>query len=259
MRSCRPTAGPLLEVDVVGRLHAVGMSLTLVAILSIAAMACSDSSQPLSAGPAPRGESTAPIQARDPDAIRTELARTANSLGTATFTAVYDFAGKALAGDAAGTVALAAKPPKRLFSIETTTAGRRTTIITIDDGTWSYLCTDTGATACTKAQAPDGGGGAIPPGLDVGAIVERIAASNASTVSDAPGQRIANRDGRCYRIEGTDAGSGILCVSPGDGLLLLLDGTFGGGRITLRAREISNSPADVDFLPPYPIVEGGPG
>lgn len=237
-----------------------GIGLALATILSIAAVSCSNRSQPLPAGPAPRAEPAATdTPARNADAILAELARTAGNLGTATFRAVYDFAGKAPAGDATGTVVLAAMPPKRLVRIEVTTAGRSTTIITIDDGDSNYLCTDTGAKVCTKAKASGSRSGAIPPGLDVAAIVQRIAGSTAATVSDAPGQRIANRDGRCYRIEGSEAGSGILCMSPADGLLLLLDGTFGGSRITLRAREISNSPAAADFVPPYPIVQEAPG
>jgi hypothetical protein len=147
-------------------------------------------------------------------------------------------------------------PPRHLYRIEGTSGGKTSAIVIIDDGTASYLCTDTGTKVCVRKQSANGLGEGVPPGVNIGAIVEKLAGSDPSTISGTGGQEIAGRKGQCYAVNGAQAGTGLLCISPDDGLLLLLDGTFGGARVTLRAREVSTNPPDSDFAPPYAVANG---
>jgi hypothetical protein len=229
-----------------------------VLLLGLAAAACggddttpSDGSRPTAT---PAGAGTDGGSKSDGLSALRNVAQNSNQT---TYRVVYDIEGMdPSSGEISGTLTLAAKPPKQLFSLSGEFAGEESTLTMIDDGESSFLCIETeGNQSCLRS--PSGGGGSIPLPtiLEVEELIETLADDKDATVREVRGQKIAGRDGKCFEIQSRE-GEGTVCIDEKDGILLLLDGTFDGARITLRAAEIAGAPSDSDFEPPFPVIGG---
>jgi hypothetical protein len=143
------------------------------------------------------------------------------------------------------------KPPKSAFHL-TDEAGD--TFISIRDGESVFLCTDTeGEQECIRFPEDSELAGTLVPVVDVDSIIED-AAEEGAEVKEIDGREIAGVDAKCYDVK-DDTGSGVLCASEDDGVMLLLDGTFDGEESKFEAIEYTASADDGAFEPPYPFSE----
>jgi hypothetical protein len=240
------------------KLHLWAFALTALAALSLVAAACGDddssggasTNTPSSSSGSPGASGTSGSSAASGlDALK----KAATDLAKTTYKLTYEIKGNdPKTGALDGTFTLISKPPRSVFAV-TSSDGN---IVVIDDGTYSYLCIDAeGQKNCLKSKS-EGGSSAMPlPTLfNVDDIVKNISDDASTTVKDAKSRKIAGRDGKCYEVTSKE-GTGTLCIDPKDGIVLLIDGTFSGSRMTLTAKEYSSTPADKDFEPPYPVTD----
>jgi len=212
-------------------------------------------------GAVPQGARATPASATDEegqddkDDVLSSLQDAARDSGQTTYRVVYELDGSDPAsGGFSGTLTLAAKPPKQLFMLAGESDGEESTIMLIDAGESSYLCTDAeGNQTCIKSASGGAGAGQMPTVLEVDDLIAGLAADADASAKEVQGQTIAGQDARCFEIK-IQEGEGTVCISKKDAALLLLDGTFGGAVVSLRATEVSDSPSDSDFEPPFPVV-----
>lgn len=187
------------------------------------------------------------------------LQKAAKDLSKLTYKVSYEISGTdAQTGKIAGTFTLASKPPKSLFGISGDFGQGEGTFLVIDDGTSSFLCTESdGEKSCLKSKSSGAGATELPTIFSVDDLMKSIGDDSTASVKEAQGQKIAGKDGKCFDVKSKE-GDGMICFSS-DGLVLLIDGQFEGSRITLKAKEASGSPTDKDFEPPYPVIDLGGG
>jgi hypothetical protein len=201
----------------------------------------------------------APVsQVRQVDGRQAILAA-ANQLQTAPLKAIYDASGSGGLGSFTGTLTLEHKDAKSLVRLDGTMAGNQGVAAIIDDGTATYVCTDLLGKACMKTDANGGLGQVFSGALDQMKpedILRQLAQDTNSTVTNAPAQTIAGHQGDCFDVAGQQSAHATVCVDATSGLLLSVNATSTGaavGTVSLTARELSDSPADADFTPPYPV------
>ena len=178
----------------------------------------------------------------------------------ATYRATYDGTISASTGQAIdGTFTLGAKGGTNLFGVKGNVAGQQVNILLIDNGTDTFTCIEAGGQKqCLKAKT--GSGNSIIGSLTVDGVIAGVSQDKSTTVSPIAGQTIANTKGACSAVKGTST-DGTLCTAEGNGVLLLLNGTFSGNKVSLKATNVNGSPSDDDFKPPYAVTElaGGGG
>lgn len=149
-----------------------------------------------------------------------------------------------------GTLVMAQKGSSSSFSA-TNLVEDGGSVTFINDGKDSYICTDTPEKTCLKTTSAAGGAdplGAFSPaeilsGLDGdGAKVDKVA-----------DQTIAGHSAKCYKATDT-TGGGTICLDKKTSYILSVDGDeTDGSKTKLTAKNISDSPSDNDFKPPYAV------
>ena len=158
-----------------------------------------------------------------------------------------------------GTYTLGAKGSTTLFGVKGTIAGGQTTFLLIDDGTNTFTCIESsGQKQCLKSKS--GSGGSLIGSLSVDGVIQSVSQDKTTTVTPVTGQTIAGTKANCFAVKGSGS-DGTLCAADANGVLLLLDGTFSGNKVSLKATNVNTNPADDDFKPPYTVSElaGGGG
>ena len=188
------------------------------------------------------------------------LEKLRKDLKSATFRATYDGKVAPASGQAIeGTYTLGAKASTTLFGVKGTIAGGQTTFLLIDDGTNTFTCIESsGQKQCLKSKS--GSGGSLIGSLSVDGVIQSVSQDKTTTVTPVTGQTIAGTKANCFAVKGSGS-DGTLCAADANGVLLLLDGTFSGNKVSLKATNVNINPADDDFKPPYTVSElaGGGG
>jgi hypothetical protein len=140
-------------------------------------------------------------------------------------------------------------------------SGTSTNAIIIDDGTNSYLCTESPEKACLKtaAEGSSGNVGQIFTSLKPDKLLGAIDSEKGAKVDDASGRKVAGRDTKCYKITSSE-GNGTICFDKDTDIMLYLDMTGGSdGATKFEATKVGGSPGDDAFKPPYPVQDLGSG
>lgn len=179
-----------------------------------------------------------------------------NRLQTATYRLVYEIKGSDPdVGEIDGTLTVSSRTPRQAFGISGRIGGDTGTFMVIQDANLAYLCVEgQGDSACLKTDSNQQAPIPLPAVLSFDETFKRLAESPGTTAREVAGQTIAGRAGRCFEVAGNE-GNGLVCLQESDGLVLLLDGQFGGNQGTLRLKEYIPTPSDRDFEPPYQVVE----
>jgi hypothetical protein len=232
------------------------LSLALCAVALPALVACSARTSTPSSGA--DAQATAPAAAVRQIDGRQAILAAANQLQNAPFKAVYDASGSGALGEFSGTLTLEHKDPKSLIRLDGSMAGNQGVAAIIEDGTATYLCTDLLGKSCMKTDANGGLSKFFSGALDqmkTEDILKSLADNTNSTITPAPGQTIAGHAGNCYDVSGQQI-KATVCVDAATSALLSVNAASTGtasGQVSLTARELSGSPADADFEPPYPV------
>jgi hypothetical protein len=149
-----------------------------------------------------------------------------------------------------GTYTLVNKPPKTRIEFSSSTASDESVIV-IDDGTDTYLCTPTDK-SCLKTPGTGAGLGGALLAVDPDTVVKDAEAEGA-TIKKTDDRTIAGTSASCYSVTDSD-GTGSMCIAKDTGIVLLIDGTNEGSKIALTAKSFSTSVDDSEFKPPYDVT-----
>jgi hypothetical protein len=139
-------------------------------------------------------------------------------------------------------------------------SGEKTDAIIIDDGTNSYICTET-EKACLKTTSTNstGGIGQMFTALKPDKLLDAIGSEEGAKVDETSGQKIAGRDAKCYDITSSE-GNGTICFDKDTDIMLSLKMTNAtDGNTNFEATKVGGSPGDDDFKAPYPVQDLGSG
>ena len=178
-----------------------------------------------------------------------ELRKLAKDLMKKTYQVTYAFATIDGKGKTEGTMMLAQKPPKSITKFETAAES----VILIDDGTASLLCTKKATDATGTCLKSASGGSATAAAFSLEAALNDLETNVNATVDKD--DTIAGRAAKCFIV--TEAGSpgSRACFDKQDGIALLLEsGNASGGKYTLKATKVSNSVDDSIFDAPYAVT-----
>jgi hypothetical protein len=187
-----------------------------------------------------------------------ELKKLSKDLKGKTFSATYE----AETTDSAkkvskGTLVTAQKDKKAYTQIDGAFAGSEDlgNLVVIDDGEFSFLCSDSGGEkSCIKTKST---GGDDSFTFNATSLVEDL--DDDLKVEKDKDQKIAGVDSKCFKL--TDATTnGLACFAKDSGIMTFVDGTDDTGtRFVLKATKVSTSVPDSLFAPPkdYEIVDLG--
>ncbi|MCC7366685.1 MAG: hypothetical protein IT303_20170 [Dehalococcoidia bacterium] len=216
----------------------------------------SDSTKPANNTATSTATATATTGADNSDDGLSLLRDATANLEEATYKLVYELTGEDDGtGALDGTLTIAADPPRQLMGISGSLGGEEGSFMILNDGTDSFLCVDfDGEQSCIKGTGSVTSAIPLPSIVSIEDSLDEIAGAPDVEVKEVAGQEIAGRDGRCFEVTSSE-GTGLVCIDEGDGIVLLVDGEFGGSSGTLRLREYTDNPAASDFEPPYPVTE----
>lgn len=139
-------------------------------------------------------------------------------------------------------------------------SGDDSSAIIIDDGTNSYICTDT-ESVCLKTTSDNATGGisqmftAVKPDK----LLDAISSEQGAKVEETSGKKIAGHDARCYNVTSSE-GDGTICFDKKTDIMLSINMTSDtDGETKFEATDIGDSPSDDDFKPPYKVQDLGSG
>lgn len=173
-----------------------------------------------------------------------DLKKIVRDLRNKTFQVTYDITVTEGSEETKGTMVLAQKPPTYVTSFALD--GINFTLIS--DGKDDITCTSFAANTgtCTKS-ATQAQSNAIFDFEELLASVETDV-----KVTNAKGQKIANRDAACFDVE-QGGETAFMCFDKKDGYLLLVESKSADGTYTLKANDAKNSVDQKLLEPPYPV------
>lgn len=176
-----------------------------------------------------------------------DLKKYAKDLSGKTFMVTYDYVQGSGAEETKGAMTIGQKDGKSYMKL---VEGNDETIL-IDDKTSSFLCSKSGGDeGCLKSKST---GGAGPFSLEdvLGDLDQDI------KVTKQKDQRIAGKDGACFKVEEEGSANGTMCFDKKDGLLLLIDSEEDEDGVSLKATKVDTSVDNKVFEPPYKVTDTG--
>lgn len=234
------------------KLANLALALSFAALL-LGGAGCSDQDNaPGATATVTPAETRAPAGQAGLDVLR----QLAGNFGKTTYRLVYQVTGTdASGGRVDATLSMAADPPRQLVGIAGDVGGKVGQFLLIDDGQASFVCVDSnGSQGCLKGKSSGRPTVPLPSFLNVESLMRGIADQPGAGVDDAPDQQIAGRQAKCWDVKGQQ-GNGRFCVDARDqGTLLLLEGDFGTGKFSMKAKEVGK-PSSKDFEPPFKVTD----
>lgn len=234
--------------------------LAAAATLALGGIACSSTAETPAGTGAQAFADTGAAPAASPAAPRTDplvaLRKATNNLADATYRVVYDIEGSDRdTGGLDGTLTIASHGDRQAFGISGTLGNDSGTFLVINDGTAGYLCIEgQGDSGCLKVPAVGSTPIPLPSVMTIDDVLQRVIDSTELDVTEVAGRTIAGRDGRCFEVAAS-GGKGLVCVDEAEGLVLLIDGEFGGSTFRMTLRDYSDNPSDDEFEPPFPVIQ----
>ncbi len=155
---------------------------------------------------------------------------------------------------------VAAKPPLRMIKLEDQSTETDDVLVVIVDGESNYFCSSEGdAGQCIKSAGQEGPFGSLDEFLviDAGREIEELAAEDDVELQRIGDRTVAGQDAECYEYQSPD-GEGELCIGKESNVVLVIDAIGPeGDPVHMEVVDYSDSPADSEFEPPYPIVDFG--
>jgi hypothetical protein len=248
----------------------VSLGLAVLALLALLAAACGDDDDTASkttsaggttaSGTVAKGGSTASADGTDAPSTGNgvqDLQNAAKNFKNGDFKITYDVTQTDSSGKAtSGTMTMAQKDKKSLFQASNF-LDQQGSVAIIDDGSNTYLCTDSPQKTCLKTGTTGGSAGGVADAFRPDVLLGDIDKQGVN-IDKAPDQKIAGHDAKCYKVSGNGE-NGTICIDKKTGFMLLLDGTEDDGtKIKLVAKDVASSASDNDFKPPY-TVQSIPG
>ena len=154
-----------------------------------------------------------------------ELRKLAKDLTKKTYQVTYAFATIDGNGKTEGTMMLAQKPPKSITKFETAAES----VILIDDGTASLLCTKKATDATGTCLKSASGGSATAAAFSLDAALNDLE-TNVNATADKD-DTIAGRAAKCFIVTKAGSPGSRTCFDKQDGIALLLEsGNASGGK-----------------------------
>jgi hypothetical protein len=126
----------------------------------------------------------------------------------------------------------------------------------IFDGEYSYSCIDEDGGFCMRFEGEEDQFLDEFLFFDQEELLREIAEEEGAELRPTSGQTFAGISGECFEAT-TVEGSGVVCVSTQFNILLFAEGTFDGEYSRMEVIEFSDSPAPNAFEPPYPVMDLG--
>jgi hypothetical protein len=131
--------------------------------------------------------------------------------------------------------------------------------VSIYDGTDNYLCTEEeGVGTCLSfpGDASDFLDDDLFFFLQSEEILGEIAEEEGATIRQVQGRTIAGLQAECYEVSSPE-GDGVICISPAMDAVLLIEGTLEDETFRMEVTSISDRPDPSSFEPPYPVIDFG--
>lgn len=176
-----------------------------------------------------------------------DLKKYAKDLTGKTFLVTYEYEQGTGSEATKGTMTLGQKDGKSYMKL----VDGSDLFIIIDDKTNSFLCTKSGSDeTCLKSKS-EGDTGMFSLQDVLGDLDADI------KVTKLKDQKIAGKDGACFKVEEEGTADGTMCFDKKDGFLLLVDTEEAEDGVSLKATEVKTSVDDKTFEPPYKVTDLG--
>ncbi|MBN9493302.1 hypothetical protein J0H33_08155 [bacterium] len=188
-----------------------------------------------------------------------ELEKSSDNFIKADYDIAYNFSTTEAGKTTKSTMVIKHKGDKNAISFDgdLNGSGSETKAVIIDDGTNSYICSESEQT-CIKTSSDSSGTGSMGQlfnAIKPDKLLEAIRSEPGAKVSDAPGQTIAGRSAQCYKISSSE-GNGTVCFDKKTDIMLLVDmNDPTNGPTKMEATKVNGAPSDDDFKPPYKVVD----